>query len=137
MKAAAFEYHAPRTLTEATELLARHVGADVRVLAGGQSLVPAMAFRIATPAHLIDINQIGELSSLRVEQAHLVVGACVRHNAFEQPTRFVRAARCAEALQMPIHRPSGVWSLRRSARNLPHSAAGDREPFNRPIGSRV
>lgn len=85
MKAAAFEYHAPRTLTEATELLARHVGADVRVLAGGQSLVPAMAFRIATPAHLIDINQIGELSSLRVEQAHLVVGACVRHNAFEQP----------------------------------------------------
>ncbi|MEO8751054.1 MAG: FAD binding domain-containing protein [Casimicrobiaceae bacterium] len=85
MKAAAFEYHAPRTLAEATELLARYVSADVRVLAGGQSLLPAMAFRLAAPAHLVDINNIGELCNLSVEQGHLVVQACVRHRAFEQP----------------------------------------------------
>jgi len=84
MKAAAFEYYAPRTLSEATELLARYVGNDARVLAGGQSLLPAMAFRVATPAHLIDINNIGELGSLTVDQGHLVVRACVRHKAFEQ-----------------------------------------------------
>jgi carbon-monoxide dehydrogenase medium subunit len=85
MKAAAFEYHAPRTLSEATELLARYVDADVRVLAGGQSLVPVMAYRLATPAHLVDINNIGELDRLTIEHGHLVVRACVRHKAFEQP----------------------------------------------------
>ena len=85
MKAAAFEYHAPRTLTEATELLARYRDTDVRVLAGGQSLLPAMAFRLATPAHLVDINEIRELSTLTVERTHLVVRACVRHSAFERP----------------------------------------------------
>ena len=84
MKAAAFEYHAPRTLNEATDLLARYVDADVRVLAGGQSLLPAMAFRVATPAHLVDINNIRELETLTIEQGHLVVRACVRHKAFEQ-----------------------------------------------------
>jgi len=85
MKAAAFEYHAPRTLNEATELLARYAGDDARILAGGQSLVPAMAFRVATPHHLIDINNIGELDRLAVDDAHLVVRACVRHKAFERP----------------------------------------------------
>ena len=85
MKAAAFEYHAPRTLTEAAELLARYADADVRVLAGGQSLLPAMALRVATPAHLVDINGIGELGSVTVEQGHLVVRACVRHKTFEKP----------------------------------------------------
>jgi len=85
MKAAAFEYHAPRTLSEAAELLARYADADVRVLAGGQSLLPAMALRVATPAHLVDINGIGELGSVTVEQGHLVVRACVRHKTFEQP----------------------------------------------------
>src|SRR5215831_3990400 len=85
MKAAAFGYHAPRTLNEATELLARYARDDVRVLAGGQSLLPAMAFRVATPAHLVDINHIDELDSLTIEQGHWVVRACVRHKAFEQP----------------------------------------------------
>jgi aerobic carbon-monoxide dehydrogenase medium subunit len=85
MKAAAFEYHAPRSLTEATDLLARYAPADGRVLAGGQSLVPAMALRVATPAHLVDINGIDELSGLTVGDGQLVVRACVRHAAFEKP----------------------------------------------------
>lgn len=93
MKAAAFEYHAPRTLSEATELLARYVDADVRVLAGGQSLLPMMAFRIAAPAHVLDINNIEELDHLTIEQGHLVVRACVRHNAFEHPHEYGSLAR--------------------------------------------
>jgi len=53
------------------------------VLAGGQSLLPAMALRLARPEHLIDINGIAELSRLRCENNELVIGACVRHAAFE------------------------------------------------------
>jgi carbon-monoxide dehydrogenase medium subunit len=86
MKAAAFEYHAARNLSEATELLARYAGDDARVLAGGQSLVPAMALRVASPAHLIDINGIRELDQLTVAgDGYLTVRACVRHCAFERP----------------------------------------------------
>ena len=85
MKAAAFEYHAPRSLIEATDLLARYAAADARVLAGGQSLVPAMALRVATPAHLVDINRIDELRGLIADDGTLVVRACVRHAAFEKP----------------------------------------------------
>jgi carbon-monoxide dehydrogenase medium subunit len=85
MKAAAFRYHAPRSLGAATDLLARHAGEDARILAGGQSLVPAMALRVATPAHVIDINGIDELSRLTVDaEGRLGVRACVRHAAFER-----------------------------------------------------
>jgi len=53
------------------------------VLAGGQSLVPTMAFRMARPAHLIDINGIAELAILKIENETLKIGACVRHMAFD------------------------------------------------------
>jgi carbon-monoxide dehydrogenase medium subunit len=85
MKAAAFEYHAPRTLSEAADLLARHSSDGARVLAGGQSLVPAMALRVAVPSHLVDINGIDELNGIARREGQLVVGACVRHAAFEAP----------------------------------------------------
>ena len=68
MKAAAFEYHAPRSVSAATDLLARYADEDARILAGGQSLVPAMALRVAAPAHLIDINGIDELGGLDVRR---------------------------------------------------------------------
>jgi carbon-monoxide dehydrogenase medium subunit len=55
------------------------------VLAGGQSLVPTMAFRLAKPAHLVDINGVEALRRLTVADGKLVVGACVRHAAFERP----------------------------------------------------
>lgn len=84
MKPAAFEYFAPRSLEEATALLAEH-GGDGRVLAGGQSLVPAMAFRLARPAVLVDINNIPEIAGIREENDTLVVGALTRHVAFEKP----------------------------------------------------
>ena len=85
MKASAFQFHAARSLSGATGLLARYCREDARVLAGGQSLVPAMALRVATPAHLIDINRIDELHALGVGDGYLSVTACVRHAAFEQP----------------------------------------------------
>src|SRR6202035_5908365 len=56
-----------------------------RVLAGGQSLVPTMAFRLARPAHLIDINGITALDRIAVVDGKLVIGACVRHAAFQRP----------------------------------------------------
>jgi aerobic carbon-monoxide dehydrogenase medium subunit len=55
------------------------------VLAGGQSLVPTMAFRLAKPAHLVDINGIAALDRLSVAGGKLVIGACVRHAAFHRP----------------------------------------------------
>ncbi len=85
MKPAPFEYHAPRTVDEAVATLAEVAPRDGRVLAGGQSLVPAMAFRLALPAHLVDINGVRELDRLAVDGSELSIGACVRHAAFHQP----------------------------------------------------
>lgn len=85
MKPAPFEYHAPRTVREALEVLAEVAPRDGRVLAGGQSLVPAMALRLARPAHLVDINGVKDLERLAVEAGELAVGACVRHAAFHRP----------------------------------------------------
>ena len=83
MKPAPFTYHSPTSVDEAVALLAQWGPQDGRVLAGGQSLVPTMAFRLARPAHLIDINGIAELARLSVKDGVLTIGACVRHAAFE------------------------------------------------------
>jgi len=85
MKPAPFEYHAPRTGEEAVAVLAEVAPRGGRVLAGGQSLVPAMALRLARPAHLVDINAVTGLDRLEVDAGELVVGACVRHAAFDRP----------------------------------------------------
>jgi carbon-monoxide dehydrogenase medium subunit len=84
MKPAAFRYFAPRTLDEALDLLAEH-GEEGKILAGGQSLVPAMNFRLARPASLIDINRIGALDYAREEGGALRIGALARHARFETP----------------------------------------------------
>ena len=85
MKPAAFRYHAPTTVEEAVATLAQVAGEDGRVLAGGQSLVPIMAFRLARPAHLVDINGVEALRKLTVDGDRLAIGACVRHAAFHKP----------------------------------------------------
>ena len=85
MKPAAFRYHAPKTLDEAVAVLAEVAPDDGRVLAGGQSLVPIMAFRLAKPTHLVDINGIKELGEITVAGGKLRIGACVRHAAFYEP----------------------------------------------------
>src|SRR5215471_2728086 len=83
MKPASFTYHAPTSVDEAVALLAKWGPQDGRILAGGQSLVPIMAFRMAQPAHLIDINGIAELARIEVKDGVLSIGACVRHAAFD------------------------------------------------------
>jgi aerobic carbon-monoxide dehydrogenase medium subunit len=85
MKPAPFQYHAPKTVDEAVAVLAEVAPADGRVLAGGQSLVPTMAFRLARPAHLVDINGIAELDRIAIADGKLAIGACVRHAAFYRP----------------------------------------------------
>jgi aerobic carbon-monoxide dehydrogenase medium subunit len=85
MKPAPFVYHAPRELKEAIATLAEVAPADGRILAGGQSLVPSMAFRLARPAHLVDINADAGLNRLAVADDSLAIGACIRHAAFHRP----------------------------------------------------
>jgi carbon-monoxide dehydrogenase medium subunit len=85
VKPAPFAYHAPETVDDALANLAEFGPQDGRVLAGGQSLIPMMAFRMARPAHLIDINKVAGLDRLAVEDGVLSIGACVRHAAFHRP----------------------------------------------------
>src|ERR1700685_1831030 len=85
MKPAAFGYHAPKTVDEGVAIPAKVAGEDGRGLAGGKSLVPTMAFRLARPAHLVDINGVAALNRLTVADGKLIIGACVRHAAFHRP----------------------------------------------------
>lgn len=84
MKPARFDYHRPVSVAAALELLASH-GGDCKVLAGGQSLVPAMNFRLARPGVLIDINALAELEALAAAADGLTIGALVRHARFHSP----------------------------------------------------
>jgi aerobic carbon-monoxide dehydrogenase medium subunit len=85
VKPAPFTYHRPATLGDAVRLLSELAPQDGRVLAGGQSLVPIMAFRLARPAHLIDINAIAGLGGLAMRNGKLCIGARVRHADFQRP----------------------------------------------------
>ena len=81
MKPASFQYHAPQTVEEAVRLLSKFAPDDGRIIAGGQSLIPTMALRMARPAHLIDINGVAALDRLSSSDRVLTIGACVRHAA--------------------------------------------------------
>jgi len=85
MKPAPFIRHVPRTVAEAVKILSEVAPQDGRVLAGGQSLVPIMAFRLAKPAHLVDINEIAALGKINNDGKMLSIGANVRHAAFHKP----------------------------------------------------
>ncbi|MGE0258084.1 MAG: xanthine dehydrogenase family protein subunit M [Alphaproteobacteria bacterium] len=85
VKPAPFAYHRPATIPETLALLAELAPEEGRVLAGGQSLVPIMAFRLARPAHLIDINRVAGLDRLDAADNGLRIGALVRHAAFHRP----------------------------------------------------
>lgn len=83
MKPAPFEYHRPASLAETFALLERY-GDDGRILAGGQSLVPALNLRLATPRAVIDINRVPDLDGIRATPEGLVIGALVRQEAVER-----------------------------------------------------
>jgi len=82
MKPAPFEYHAPDTLEGALDLLSDHAD-DAKILAGGQSLVPSMNFRIVQPGLLIDLNRVPELGYIREEGNVFRVGAMTRERQLE------------------------------------------------------
>ncbi|WP_427184398.1 FAD binding domain-containing protein [Bordetella bronchialis] len=85
MKPSRFVHYVPTSVDQAVIILADVCEQDGRVLAGGQTLVPAMALRLARPAYLVDINRIDELRRLEVRDGRLHIGACVRHAGFHAP----------------------------------------------------
>jgi carbon-monoxide dehydrogenase medium subunit len=105
MKPAAFGYLAPETTAEALSLLRQH-GGDARILAGGQSLVPMLNFRLTRFGHLIDINRITALSFIRAEGGHLRVGATTRQRTIEvSPEVAKHAPLLAAATRAIAHLP--------------------------------
>ncbi len=82
MKPPRFEYLAPTSLDEALGLLADH-GDEAKVLAGGQSLVPLLNFRLVRPAYLVDLNDIPGLAYVRADDGRLAIGAMTRQRAVE------------------------------------------------------
>ncbi len=74
---ASFEYFSPKTLSEAISLLQQH-GSDAKILAGGQSLIPLMKLRLASPKKLIDLNRISGLSYIKESDGYLTIGALTR-----------------------------------------------------------
>jgi carbon-monoxide dehydrogenase medium subunit len=87
---ASFDYHAPKTLDEAIALLAR-LGDTAKILAGGQSLIPAMRFRLASPDVLVDLTRIRELSHVEERGDHLAIGALAREHALESSAVIARS----------------------------------------------
>jgi len=77
-----FEYHAPKSLQEASQLVAQF-GSDGKILAGGHSLIPLMKLRLAAPRHLIDLGRIPNLSYIRQEREKLLIGAMTTHFQLE------------------------------------------------------
>ena len=82
MKPAKFDYHCPATVDEAIAVLGRYQG-EARILAGGQSLVPMMNFRLATPAAIIDLNRIRGLDQTEVTDGTVRIGAMARQRRLE------------------------------------------------------
>jgi CO/xanthine dehydrogenase FAD-binding subunit len=89
MKPAKFDYHDPTTIDEALGLMAEF-GDQARPLAGGQSLVPLMNFRLIRPAHLIDLNGVKELSCFSSDDGALRIGATTRQRELERSAEIAR-----------------------------------------------
>jgi CO/xanthine dehydrogenase FAD-binding subunit len=105
MKPARFEYMAPRSEDEALALLGEH-GDRAKVLAGGQSLIPLMNFRLAQPEVVIDINRIASLAYVRAHDGGVAIGALTRQHALERDARVrTRLPVLAEACHLIGHLP--------------------------------
>lgn len=82
MYPAQFDYHTPGSIKEALDLLGKHKD-DAKLLAGGHSLLPAMKFRLARPAHIVDLRKVPGLSGVKEDGGTLVIGAMTTHYAVE------------------------------------------------------
>jgi aerobic carbon-monoxide dehydrogenase medium subunit len=109
---AKFEYFAPTSLDEALELLGRYDEGEAKVLAGGMSLIPVMKLRFAAPRALVDINRIGGLDTLAIEDGRLRIGALVRHKTCERSDllkgRYGALGAAAPLISDPIVRNLGT-----------------------------
>lgn len=106
MKPPPFQYASPSTVADAVTLLVEHAAEEPRVLAGGQSLVPLMNFRLAQPGYLVDLRRVEGLDTIRHEGDVLVIGAMVRQAAAERsPEVALAAPLMAEALHYVAHPP--------------------------------
>ena len=100
MIASKFEYHAPQTLPKALRLLTEHKE-DAKLLAGGQSLVPAMKLRLATPMVLIDLNRVGALRYVTQKEDYFAIGAMATHYMVETARTVLR--KCPLLSQVASH----------------------------------
>ena len=105
MKPAKFDYHAPAAVDEAVALLQRY-GGDAKVLAGGQSLMPMLNFRLARPAALVDLNRIPALAYIREDNGTVAFGAMTRQRTIEfSPVVAARLPLLREATRWVGHLP--------------------------------
>ncbi|HEX9818103.1 MAG TPA: xanthine dehydrogenase family protein subunit M [Methylomirabilota bacterium] len=100
MKPPRFEYHAPRSVDEAVDLLGRY-GGDAKVLAGGQSLMPMLNFRLTRPAALVDVNRIAALAYVREDDGMVAFGAMTRQRTIEFSPEVAR--------RLPLLREATRW----------------------------
>ncbi len=106
MKPPPFDYHAPKSAAEAIDLLGRY-GADARLLAGGQSLVPLLNFRLSAPAVIVDLNRAADLAYIKEENGRVRMGAMTRQRAIEfSPLVKSRLPLLAEATRWVGHLPT-------------------------------
>jgi aerobic carbon-monoxide dehydrogenase medium subunit len=106
LKPPPFGYAAPTTLDEVIGLLTEHADAEARVLAGGQSLIPLMNFRLAKPGYLVDLRRVTGLAGIRREGDRLIIGAMTRMAEVERsPEVAVAAPLVTEAIGLVAHTP--------------------------------
>ena len=104
MKPSNFEYFAPKNLNDAISILDKN--SEARVLAGGQSLVPSMNFRLTSPTHLVDLKNIENLDQIKIENNLIEVGAVVKHCELENNKELIKAnPLILEALKYVAHIP--------------------------------
>src|SRR5947208_16545844 len=105
MKPKSFEYHAPASVDEALAILRRYAG-DARLLAGGQSLVPMMNFRLVAPAAIVDLNRIPDLATIEADGAMVRIGAMTRQRAIEfSPVTAEKLPLLRDAIRLVGHLP--------------------------------
>jgi aerobic carbon-monoxide dehydrogenase medium subunit len=105
MKAPRFAYARPASVAEALALLDKHRD-DARLLAGGQSLVPMLNFRVAAPKVLIDINRIAGLSGIKVTKSHVRIGAMTRHVELERSAEIAKLLPLVASVMPHIAHPA-------------------------------
>jgi len=123
---APFEYSAPDTLEEAIGLLQKH-GDEAKILAGGHSLIPMMKLRIASPEHLIDINNIPGLSYVKEEEGMVKIGAMTREAEVEESDLLIKGYPIFADVTKLIADPQ-VRNMGTIGGNLAHGDAANDHP---------